>query len=71
MLVNLNTTKALIIPMSGTLAIGFPNLLLYSNVVYRMTELMVFGVVLNTKQQFECLFKCMAASASSKLRIMR
>ena len=71
MLMNPMKTKALVIFRSRTLAPIFPNLVLDDTVVNRVTELNVLGVVLDTKLSFESLIRSMAASASSKLGIMR
>ena len=71
MLVNPLKTKALGISRSRTLVPIFPNLVLNGTVVDSVTELKVLGVVLDTKLSFESYIRSMAASAFSKLRIMR
>ena len=70
-LVNPKKTKPLVISWSRTLALIFPNLVLDGTVIERVTELKVLGVVLDTKVSFEGHIRSMAASASSKLGIMR
>ena len=71
MLVNPLKTKALVISRSRTLMPIFPNLVLDGTVVERVTELKVLGVVLDAKLSFEGHIRSIAASASSKLGIMR
>ena len=64
-------TKALMISRSRMLAHIFPNLVLDGTVDDRVTELKVLGVVLDTNLPFEGHSRLMAASAFSKLAIMR
>ena len=71
MLVNPMKTKALMISRSRTLAPIFPNLVLDGTVVERVTELKVLSVVLDLKLSFENHIRSIAASASSRLGIMR
>ena len=71
MLVNPKKTKALVISRSRTLAPIFPNLVLDGSVVERVTDLKVFGIILDTKLSFESHISSIAASASSKLGIRR
>ena len=71
MLVKRIKTKALIICRSRTLTPIFLYLLLDGTVVEGMTELKVLGVVLSTKLSFESHIRYAAASAFSKLQIMR
>ena len=68
---NLMKTKALVISRSRTHAPIFHNLVLDATVVERVTELMVFDVVLDTKLSFEGHIRSIAAYASSKLGIMQ
>ena len=66
-----NETKALVISMSRKLATHFSNLLSNVTKLERLTELKVLRVVLNTKLSLENHIRLIAASASSKLGIMR
>ena len=70
MLVNPMKTKALVISRSRTLASIFPNLFDVI-VMERVTGLKVLGVVLDKKIRFDSHIRSIAASASSKLEIMR
>ena len=64
-------TKAKVISRSRTLMPIFPKLVLDGTVVKRVAELKVLGVVLDAKLLFESHIRSIAASASSKLGIMR
>ena len=71
MLANPIHTKVLVISRSRTLAPLLPNLVLDDTLVERVTELKVLGVVLDVKVSFEGHITSIAATASSKIRIMR
>ena len=64
-LLNPIKTKALVISRSRTIAPIFSNLL-NGNVVERVAELNVLGVVLDTKPSLESHIRLIAASASNK-----
>ena len=64
-------TKALMISRSGTLVPIFLNTVLDGTVVEWVTELKVLGVILDDKLSFEGHIRSIAASASSKVGIMR
>ena len=60
------------ISRSITLSPVFPNLVLDGTVLERLTELKVFGAVLDKKKlSFDSLIRKIAASASSKVGIKR
>ena len=71
LLVNPMKTKVLVISRSRTLAPISLNLVLDGTVVELVTDLKVLSFVLDIKLSFESHIRSTAASASSKLGIMR
>ena len=71
MLVNPMKTKTQVISRSTKLSLFFPNLVLDGTVFERVTDLKIQGVVLDTKLSFESRIRSIAASAPTKLGIVR
>ena len=70
-LVNPIKIKTLGISRSKTLGLIFSNMLLNGTLVKRLTKLKVLCVVFDTKLLFDSQTRSIAASASSKLGILR
>ena len=71
MVINPSKTKALVVSRSRTAVPGFPDLLLGGVVVDLVDDLKILGVTIDKKFSFEKHLRSVAASAASKLGIMR
>ena len=71
MLVNPSKTRGMLISRSRTVEPLFPDLLIDDFVVEMVSELKIFGVILNSKLKFEKQVRATAASASMRVGILR
>ena len=71
MLVNPSKTRGMLISRSRTVEPLFPDLLIDGSVVEMVSELKIFGVILDSKLTFEKQVRAIAASASMRVGILR